>query len=311
LNEKAALFREIELLLRPSGNRIMSQANHHDRQFPVRFTIAQRLVVAEVLPELAGRMRLDESDQRVVALTVDEMIELRNRVSPAMRQVNSGMKRNSLRHVLDITSKAVENFQGIGAIPVRERIYQLRVRLKGIKPPIWRRIQMRDCTLDNLHERIQTAMGWTNSHLHHFQINDVFYGDPWLLDENFVEMNYQNSRTTMLSKIVPKSGQRFHFAYEYDFGDSWWHEVLFEGCLRAKPGQRYPLCLEGERACPPEDVGGTSGYREFLESLGDPDDEQFEQLAGWIGGTFRPEHFDAEKATRRMQRGLPNWRKLA
>jgi hypothetical protein len=290
---------------------MMSQANHHNRQFPVRFTIAQRVVVAEVLPELSERMRLDESDQRVVALTVDEMKELRKRIAPAIRRVESGMKRNSLRHVLDITAKAVENFQGIGLIPVKERIYQLRVTLKNIKRPIWRRIQVRDCTLDKLHERIQTAMGWTNSHLHHFRINGVLYGDPWLLDENFVEMNYRNSRSTMLSEILPKSGQRFPFEYEYDFGDSWWHEVLFEGCLKVKPGQRYPLCLEGERACPPEDCGGTSGYREFLETLADPDDEQFEQFANWIGGTFRPEHFDSEKATKRMQRGLPDWRKMA
>jgi len=289
----------------------MSDENRPDRHFPVRFTIAQRLVVAEVLPEFSERMRLDESDQRVVELTVNEMNEIRKRVAPALRRFDSGMKRKSIRHVLDITDEAIENFHGIGLIPVKERIYQIKVTLKDIKPPIWRRIQVRDCTLDKLHARIQTAMGWTNSHLHHFQIDNALYGDPWLLDENFAEMNYKNSRETMLSKILPKSGQRFPFAYEYDFGDSWWHEVLFEGCLRVKPGQRYPLCVEGERACPPEDSGGTSGYQEFLESLADPDDEQFEQCAEWIGGTFHPENFDPEKATKRMQRGLPDWRKMA
>ena len=170
---------------------------------------------------------------------------------------------------------------------------------------------MRDCTLDKLHERIQTAMGWTNSHLHHFQINGSLYGDPWLLDENFVEMNYKNSREATVSKILPKSGKRFSFEYEYDFGDSWWHEVLFEGCLRAEPGQRYPLCVEGERACPPEDVGGTSGYEEFLDVLADPSDDQHEQFVTWIGGSFDPDDFDSEKATKRMRRGLPDWRKLA
>jgi hypothetical protein len=79
-------------------------------------------------------------------------------------------------------------------IPARDRNYQFKVTLRDIKPPIWRRIQVRDCTLDKLQERIQTAMGWTNSHLHHFKINDSRYGDRWLLDENFVEMNYKNSR---------------------------------------------------------------------------------------------------------------------
>ena len=119
----------------------------------------------------------------------------------AVRHAGSGMKRTSLRHVRYTTERAIEHFEGIGAIPVRERIYQFKIMLKDIKPPIWRRIQVRDCTLDKLHERIQTAMGWTNSHLHHFQINDKLYGDPWLLDANFVEMNYTNSNLTTLSKV--------------------------------------------------------------------------------------------------------------
>lgn len=195
-------------------------------------------------------------------------------------------------------------------IPARERIYQFKITLKDIKPTIWRRIHVRDGTLDKFHERIQTAMGWTNSHLHQFTINGRLYGDPWLLDDIFLEMNYKDSRETTLSEILPRSGQRFQFEYEYDFGDCWTHEVLFEGCLRVEPGQRYPLCLEGEQACPPEDVGGYSGYEEFLEVLADPDDEQQEQFVGWIGGRFDPESFDPEKATKRIRRGLPDWRKM-
>ena len=247
----------------------------------------------------------------MVALTLDELKVICKKVAPAIRQADSGMKRTSLRHVLDITERAIEHFQGIGVIPVRERIYQFKITLKDIKPPIWRRIQVRDCTLDKLHERIQTAMGWTNSHLHHFQIKDALYGDPWLLDENFMEMNYKDSRVMMLSKILPKGGKRFHFEYEYDFGDSWWHEVLFEGCLRVEPGQRYPLCVEGERACPPEDVGGTSGYAGFLVSIADPDDDRHQERLEWIGGSFDPEYFNPENATKRMRRGLPDWRKMA
>ena len=287
----------------------MLEKERRNRQFPVRFTLAQRIVVAEVFPKLSERLRLDEPNQRVVSLALDELKAICEGVAPAIGRATSGMKRASLRHVLDIVERAVEDFQGMGVIPARERIYQFRITLKDIKPPIWRRIQVRDCTLDKLHERIQTAMGWTNSHLHHFQINGNLYGDPWLMDENFDEFGYEDSTVTMVSKILPKSGQRFQFEYEYDFGDSWWHEVLFEGCLRVEPGLRYPLCLEGERACPPEDVGGTSGYEEFLEVLADPSDEQHEQFVRWIGGTFDPENFDAEKATKRMRRGLPDWRK--
>jgi hypothetical protein len=289
----------------------MLEKERRNRQFPVRFTLAQRIVLAEVFPDLSQRLRLDEPHQRIVCLTIDELKAICTRAAPAIRHTGSGMKRASLRHVLYIAKGAIEDFQGIGAIPARERIYQFRITLRDIKPPIWRRIQVRDCTLDKFHERVQTAMGWTNSHLHHFQIDGVLHGDPWLLEGNFLEMNYKNSREVTLSKILPKSGKRFHFEYEYDFGDSWWHEVLFEGCLRVEPGERYPLCVEGERACPPEVVGGISGYQEFLEALADTRDEQHERFVEWIGGSFDPDDFDPEKATKRMRRGLPDWRKLA
>ncbi len=168
---------------------------------------------------------------------------------------------------------------------------------------------MRDCTLDKLHEHIQTAMGWTNSHLHHFRVGEQLYGDPILMEENFEDMEYEDSTSAKLSAILPKSGQRFAFEYEYDFGDGWRHEVLFEGCLRAERERRYPVCVEGERACPPEDVGGTWGYRAFLEAISDPEHEDHDGLLEWAGGcSFDPEAFDAAKATKRMRRGLPDWR---
>ena len=125
------------------------------------------------------------------------------------------------------------------------------------------------------------------------------------------EMAYKDSTTTMLSDILPLFGRRFAFEYEYAFEDGWRHEVLFEDCLRAEQGKRYPLCVEGERACPPEDVGGTRGYEEFLEAMADPDHEQHEEFHEWIGGRFDPEAFDPEAATREMQRGLPDWRSMA
>ena len=186
-------------------------------------------------------------------------------------------------------------------------ILQFKITLIEIEPPIWRRIQVKDCTLDKLHEHIQTSMGWTNSHLHHFSIDDQLYGDPMLMEETFDEMGYQDSTNTKLSDILPKSGRRLRFTYEYDFGDGWEHEVLFEGCLRAEKGARYPLCVEGERACPPEDVGGTYGYQEYLEAMADPEHEEHDSYVEW-SGPFDPEAFDAQTATDTMRRGLPNWR---
>ncbi len=285
-------------------------ARHHPEQhFPVKLTLAQRKVVAEIAPELTDRLKLDEKPQRTIPFTLAELKTIQTQAAASVRQADTGMKRNSLRHVTDLAAQALERAEGFGAIPVSGRLYQFKITLRDITPPIWRRIQVRDCTLDKLHEHIQTAMGWTNSHLHHFEINDQLYGDPWLMEENFAEMNYEDSTSTKLSQVLPKTGaMRFHFDYEYDFGDSWHHDVLFEGCVRAEPGGRYPLCVEGERACPPEDVGGTGGYKEFLEVMADPDHERHGEFSTWIGGHFDPESFDAKRATARMRRGLPDWR---
>jgi len=188
-------------------------------------------------------------------------------------------------------------------------VYQFKISLLGCKPAIWRRIQMQDCTLDKLHEHIQTAMGWTNSHLHQFEIKGKRYGDPELLDDGFDDFDCIDSTTMMLSEIVPKTGKRFAFRYEYDFGDGWEHEVLFEGCPPLEKGRKYPLCLEGERACPPEDVGGVWGYTEFLEALADPKHERHDDFVEWVG-EFDPEKFEAKQATKAMKKGLPDWRNM-
>jgi hypothetical protein len=191
-----------------------------------------------------------------------------------------------------------------------DHLLQFKITLVGVKPPIWRRIQVKDCTLDKLHEHIQTAMGWTNSHLHHFRVGKQFYGDRELMEENFEEMGYENSTRTLVSDILPKNAKRFRFEYEYDFGDSWHHEVLFEGQLKPEAGKKYPLCLEGERACPPEDVGGIGGFEEFVQALADPEHERHEELLEWIGKKFDTEAFDPKKATARMRKGLPDWRRM-
>ncbi|GDY10995.1 hypothetical protein LBMAG52_44830 [Planctomycetia bacterium] len=188
-------------------------------------------------------------------------------------------------------------------------VYQFKFTLLGSKPPIWRRIQVEDCTLDKLHEHIQTAMGWTNSHLHQFEIKGERYGDPELLDDGFEEFDCVDSTKTNLSQILPTTDKRFSFTYEYDFGDGWEHEILFEGSPQKEPGKKYPLCLEGARACPPEDVGGIGGFYEFLEALADPKHEQHDDFIEW-GGNFDPNKFDAKQATKEMKRGLPDWRSM-
>jgi hypothetical protein len=123
-----------------------------------------------------------------------------------------------------------------------------------------------------------------------------------------VEFDYGDSTTTKLSAILPRSGRRFRFEYQYDFGDGWRHEVLFEGCGRAERGKRYPVCIEGARACPPEDVGGVWGYQEFLATIADPEHEDHDGLLAWAGGSFDPDAFDSAAATKAMRRGIFDWR---
>ena len=186
------------------------------------------------------------------------------------------------------------------------KLYQFRIALTGLKPPVWRRIQITDCTLDKLHEYIQTSMGWTNSHLHDFLIDAQHYGDPMLVGQDLGEAGYQPSTRTRISDIVPETGARYRFTYQYDFGDCWEHEILFEGCPKKDAGQKYPLCLEGERACPPENLGGVPGYLKLLQVLGNPEHRSHAETLKSIGGSFAPEAFDPAAATERMIIGLPD-----
>ncbi len=211
------------------------------------------------------------------------------------------------------TSKSGDDFiveKGAVARKLRptDAVFQFKITLLGVMPPIWRRIQVRDCTLDKLHEHIQTSMGWTNSHLHRFRIGgNQLYGDPLLIEEDFEELQYEDSTITLLSDLLA-NGKQVRFAYEYDFGDSWQHELLFEGCPIAEIDQEYPICLEGKRARPPEDVGGVGGYLRFLQAIQDKNHEERVAKLEWEGGWFDPEEFDAATATKSMKKGLPDWR---
>ena len=198
-----------------------------------------------------------------------------------------------------------------GKSKATDALYQFKITLLGVTPAIWRRIQVKDCPLDKLHEHIQTAMGWTNSHLHQFDINGERYGDPELLDDGFEDIACSDSTKTNLSEILPKTKKRFVLKYEYDFGDGWKHEVLFEGGPTVDPKAKYPLCLEGERACPPEDCGGVWGYCDFLEAIGDKKHEQHHAMLEWVGGRYASEAFNAKQVTKEMKKGLPDWRKMS
>lgn len=190
------------------------------------------------------------------------------------------------------------------------RLFQFKITLRGVEPAIWRRIQVFDDTLDKLHEHFQNAMGWTNSHLNHFIIQGRRCGDPELLDDGFEPFTGLDSTTTLISAVLPADGAPLEFEYLYDFGDSWLHDVMFEGSPTPQPGMTYPQCLEGERACPPEDVGGIHGFSDYLEVIADPKHERHAELLEW-SGPFNPSAFSPSLATHMMQEGMPDWRQMA
>jgi hypothetical protein len=167
------------------------------------------------------------------------------------------------------------------------QIYQLKITLNHSKPPIWRRVEVPDTiTLAQLHQIIQAAMGWYDSHLHQFAVGRVYYGVPD--PEDFEEV--RDERRVKLNQILTAPKQKL--VYEYDFGDSWEHVVLLEKVVPPEPSIHYPRVTAGKRACPPEDVGGVWGYESFLEAIRDPKNPEHEEMLEWAGGEFDPELFD-------------------
>jgi hypothetical protein len=172
------------------------------------------------------------------------------------------------------------------------KIYQLKITLKYIRPPIWRRIQVRgDITLAKLQRIMQATMGWYDSHLHQFIVGTSYYGVPSIDDS--LDLEVKDERRTRLEDIVSRPKKKI--VYEYDFGDGWEHEILLEKILQPEPAARYPCCIGGARACPPEDCGGTGGYENFLAAIRDPAHEEHDEYLEWIGGEFDPEAFDLEE----------------
>lgn len=174
-------------------------------------------------------------------------------------------------------------------------IYQIKLTLIGAHPPIWRRIQVEgSIPLATLHRVIQVVMGWSNFHLHRFRVKGTAYGRP---EPGDVGPNKpEDERNFALCDLVSQEGSRL--TYEYDFGDNWQHEILIEWIQPAEEGAHYPSCLEGAGACPPEDVGGVSGYDHFLEAMADPKHPEHQDYRAWIGGDFIPPKFDLARINR-------------
>lgn len=171
----------------------------------------------------------------------------------------------------------------------------LRIELLDVKPLVWRRFVVpADIQLPKLHKIIQAVMGWADEHLHQFHFADTVYGVP---SDEYQDDPTVSEKGVRLSKAL---GSGADFEYEYDFGDSWRHRIVVEAMDNPDLALTLPICLAGENACPPEDVGGVTGYADFVEALANPKHEQHNDYRTWVGGIFDPTGFDVNAVNARL-----------
>jgi hypothetical protein len=200
----------------------------------------------------------------------------------------------------DFTRKKKTNSQA-GSEEKQAPIYQLKISLAFSDPLVWRRIRVQgDIPLTRLHDILQLSMGWSDLHTHRFLIGKVFYTplestDDWPKTGERSESEYR--------LVTLENDMKWCFTYIYDFGDGWEHEIELEESLPAGTGGNHPVLLAGERACPPENVGGIPGYEEFLAIINDPHHAHHKRIAKWYGADrFNPEYLDIAQINMDLKR---------
>jgi Fe-S-cluster formation regulator IscX/YfhJ len=184
-------------------------------------------------------------------------------------------------------------------------VIKTTITIADIEPPIWRRILLpRELNFAQLHEVIQAAFGWTDSHLHHFVVGGLVVGAP-----EFDEDELSNRKILEATEIALRDLDFYHLPhprilYEYDFGDSWLHWIEFDPQMPSEDGIKYPICIDGARHRPPEDVGGPRGYADFLKAWCDPTHEEHRAMQTWAGRSFDPEAFDIAKTNKAIAAAL-------
>jgi hypothetical protein len=267
-------------------------------EMPVAFAIttgvlARETIPAELLEHLAGALRFYEEQRADDARERDQ--EFEGEALTRRETSRSGMMATA-------------------------QVYQFKLVLVGVEPPIWRRIQVPETySFWDLHVALQDAMGWLDYHLHVFRVARSRAGEVEQIgipdDDPF-----EDDKPTLPGWEIPitrhflRSGTAVQ--YEYDFGDGWQHELTLEAILPRQAGQKYPLCVDGARACPPEDCGGVYGYENLLTVIQDPTHEEYESTLEWLGGRFDPDRFDPKRVkfddpARRYQLAFEEPRKRA
>ena len=298
----------------------LSDSIQPNQRFEVNLTEHQRKSLVEFCnlgKRLQKKLETTGPGKQLVSVTRNELDELNDKIGSSARDTPADHRKRLMlvqAQVVELFAEDTHEILGCHnkkphssattSTPTKSRptktIYQFKIALLDSKPKIWRRIEVPDCKLNTLHYHIQAVMGWTNSHLHHFDIKDERHGIPEHLDYDGGG-DVVDSRKVMVSRIVPRDGKNTTFRYIYDFGDNWEHDVLFEGVVKPDPKIKYPVCIKGERAGPPENCGGVPGYEHLLEVLRDPRHEEHRDLLDWFGEDFDPELFDAKAATAQMR----------
>ena len=191
-------------------------------------------------------------------------------------------------------------------------IYQLKVILKDINPPIWRRLLVSSsATLSDLHDILQLSMGWTDCHLHQFDKDEARYQPPDPEEDKYEDEKNPSidSRKVPLSGVLSKAGDQME--YLYDFGDGWEHEIVLEEITPPQPRHQYPFCVDGARACPPEDCGSTPGYEELVEAMRNLNHAEREGFLEWLGEPYDPEKFDPKQVNKDLKDPEAAWDRIA
>ena len=185
--------------------------------------------------------------------------------------------------------------------PQAATVHRFKATLLGVHAPVWRRLEVESSsTLRKLHAVLQIAFAWEDSHLHEFQVGARRFGRPDAEDSWAEPGDRESENGTTLSQVMRRKGAKL--LYLYDFGDSWEHEVVVDEIAPADPSVRYPRCLDGRGAAPPEDCGGAWSYAELLRVLSDPTHEEHAERSEWLGYSFDPERFDLAATNRALMR---------
>ncbi len=277
---------------------------------PIKLTDKQReSLIHAARPGRGLKKKLQEAPEgtQFVAFTKQELfetaavIELAIQFAPSAEQKRLVAVLTKLKQAWNAPGDAAPPARAASTHPAGRQsgaIFQLKITLKDIDPPIWRRVQVPDCTLGDLHNTIEIAMGWDGLHMHQFIINGECYGPSSELGSDVEE-----EEDVQLSRIFTGE-QKIRMVYEYDFGDGWQHDVKLERTVEREPKVTYPRCIDGARACPPDDVGGPWGYAEFVDAMADPSHESHDREEEWYEDEFDPEEFVLDNVNRVLRKVL-------